>query len=135
MVDKLVEFFTCSSHGQRITGFVSGVQQTGRLSVHYFSAATGKPFERNHSLRSGTMPFSPPLHHCACLASGLWLDHNDSSVSGVESTLRQSPFARKESPHEDHTLAPDTSAATHVGRPAAPQLLPRYHALLSPLCR
>src|SRR5262245_48173375 len=43
MLDKLVDFFTCSSHGQRITGYGSGVQQTGRVSVHYFSAATRKP--------------------------------------------------------------------------------------------
>src|SRR5215470_10559831 len=92
--------------------------------------------ERNHSLRS-VKCLSPyhALHPCARLASGLCLDHNDSSVSGVESTPRQSPFARKESAHEDHTLAHDTSAPTHVGRPAAPQLLPRYHALLPPLCR
>jgi hypothetical protein len=34
----------------------------------------------------------------------------------VESTPRQSPFARKESAHEDHTLAHDTSASTHVRR-------------------
>src|SRR5215510_13052750 len=43
MLDKLVEFFTCWSHEQRITDGVPGVQQTGRLSVHYFSITTGKP--------------------------------------------------------------------------------------------
>jgi hypothetical protein len=43
MLDKLVDFFPCSSHGQRITSYGSGVQQTGRVRVHYFSAATGKP--------------------------------------------------------------------------------------------
>jgi hypothetical protein len=39
MLDKLVECFTCSSHGQSITGCVSGVQQTGRFSVHFCSVA------------------------------------------------------------------------------------------------
>src|SRR5215510_8649686 len=38
MLDKLVEFFTCWSHGQRITDGVPGVQQTGRLSVLFWCA-------------------------------------------------------------------------------------------------
>src|SRR5262245_45784782 len=63
------------------------------------------------------------------------LDHNDSSVSGVESTPRQSPFARKESAHEDHPLAHDPAASTHVRRSAAPQLLCAYHSCVSALCR
>ena len=43
MLDKLVEFFTCWSHGQSITGKDSSVQQTGRVSVLFCSITTGKP--------------------------------------------------------------------------------------------
>src|SRR5438093_6265621 len=42
MLDKLVDFFTCASHGQSITGDGSGVQQTGRVSVHFCGVTTGK---------------------------------------------------------------------------------------------
>src|SRR5262249_18256882 len=93
--------------------------------------------ERNHSLRSGKMPSSPPLHGCARLAFGRCLDHNDSSVSRVTPTPRGAGHlvARKESAHEDHTPRHDAPAPTHVGKYAAAQLLAPHYRLLPPLCR
>ncbi len=83
------------------------------------------------------MPSSPTIPSIVAPVSPLacCLDHNDSSVSGVTPTPRWSPFARKESTHEDETPAHDAPAPTHVGRHAAPQLLCAYHARVSALCR
>src|SRR5262245_55211261 len=63
MLDKLVDFFTSSSHGQSITGDGSGVQQTGQLSVHYFSVTTGKPCGTNTNLHELAETFRQSSTH------------------------------------------------------------------------
>src|SRR5436309_13547692 len=74
--------------------------------------------------------------HCAHvvwldLVARSCLDHNDSSVHGVTSTPRWSPFPRKESTHEDKTPPYDAPPPTHGARHATPQLLCADDARLS----
>jgi hypothetical protein len=102
LLDKLVDFFTSSSHAQSIVGDGPGVQQTGRLSVYYFSVTTGKPTgkrsarKRACSVWSGGKAAKPHLSlpnkrlrdategHTVSLPRSLLLSQGSSNLAGVE---------------------------------------------------